>query len=159
MKFTCRAFYARTIYHDGSEVVDLKKAIVDEMPKRRYLAPCRGAVDLPACKEINTIAALLINFEMRDVRTLDKLTCSLCARSKPNGPKGFADQYFVQRQPARYCNACVWQALPGDYLPRPLIVLGTIMRYCGACRMVVRNNRWCSDCGDDDAIWGDRRYG
>jgi len=151
VKFTCRSFYLKTKYHDGSEIVDLKKAVVTDMPARAslHLRPER----LEACQEVVAIAAILIDFEMRDVRLLDKLTCSACARSKANGQSGFLDLYFKQRQRTRYCHACLWHALPARCLPKPLIVQGMIMRYCNACRMVVRNLRLCPNCEYDD---GDR---
>jgi len=153
VKFTCRSFYMKTKYHDGSEIVDLKRAVVHNMPARKFLH-FRPGVCPQVSKEINAIAAILIDFEVRDVKTLDKLTCSVCARCKPNGPGGFLDSYFKQRQLTRYCNACLWHALPSRYLPQPLVVQGSVMRYCGACRTVVRNLRLCPNCEHDDGDMG-----
>lgn len=102
-----------------------------------------------AWREIEAIAAILIDFEMRDIKRLDKLTCSVCAGCKPHGPDGFGDKYFTQREPSRYCNRCLWHALSADYLPRPLMVQGKPMRHCAECRMVVRNLLQCSNCATD----------
>lgn len=144
VKFTCRAFYAKTLHHDGTEVVDLKKAVVDEMPSRSdyYIdRPPNSHFDewrcSPPWQEIKTIAATLIDFELRDTRILNKLTCSICARCKPNGPAGFPDMYFAQREPARYCNACCYAVIPGWMYPEPFLVLGVLSTHCYHCCKVM----------------------
>jgi len=147
VKFTCRAFYAKTLYHDGSEVVDLKKAVLSNLPWRGFVISVPQAKQ--AWREIREIAALLIDFEVRDVRALDKLTCSVCAGCKPHGSDGFGDKYFVQLNTSRYCNRCLWYAVSATYLPRPLMVHGKPMRHCAECRMVVPNLWKCSNCATD----------
>lgn len=160
VKFTCRAFYARTLNENGSNVVDLKRAVVDEMPLRSTNI---GSVEPFTTRwaEIQAVARILIDIEMRHRETLWSLTCSICARSKPYGPKGFGDKYFSQRELTRYCNACLHQSLPPEYYPEPFLVQGEPMRHCPNCDMVVNfedrsSHSWsssdesfCAKCGEE----------
>jgi len=162
VKFSCRAFYERTIHND-KEVVDLKKAVTDLMPARELSRPIsshdprlrdKTALDKPKWQELQAVATILVDVERRHDGPLDRLTCSNCARSKPHGAKGFGDQNFRQRELTRYCNACLYQAIPSDHYPRPLMVQGMAMRHCYGCRMVIDNVPRCSNCKDVGTILG-----
>jgi len=162
VKFTCRAFYDRTIHND-KEVVDLKKAVTDLMPARDLSRPFassdprskdKTALDKPKRQEIQAVATILIDFEKNHNGPLEKLTCSNCARSRPHGAKGFGDQNFKQRERIRYCNACLYQAIPSDHYPKPLMVQGMAMRHCYTCRMVIDNVPRCLNCADIGTVFG-----